>query len=184
MWIVISSASSSTFGAGIKPSVSLFRQTRDTKCSSSVRSLIRVKGMSNIYGCDVCAVESCCSYMTSPGSREALTLGRFRPTLSPHHEPILEINLSDGFSNLLYSAFFFPILTPMSEFFVLQSNKYYCLIFYWTLVMVFQEDNFHANPSSIAYHVTRTKHNPLFKNYFEQWFACKKKPPKCPKYPY
>ena len=116
--------------------------------------------MSNIYGCDVCAVESCCSYMTSPGSREALTLGRFRPTLSPHHEPILEINLSDGFSNLLYSAFFFPILTPMSGFFVLQSNKYYCLIFYWTLVMVFQEDNFHAThpPSCIALQEQSTIH--------------------------
>ena len=117
VWIVISILSSSTLGARIKPSVSLLRESRDTKCSSSVRSLIRVKGMSNIYGCDVCAVEFCCSYMTSPGSRKPLTLSRFRPTLSPHHEPILEINLSDGFSNLLYSAVFFSILTPMSGFF-------------------------------------------------------------------
>ena len=105
--------------------------------------------MSNIYGSDVCVVESCCSYMTSPGSREALTLVRFRPTLSLHHEPILEINLSDGFSNLLYTAFFFPILTPMSELFVLTSNNYYCFNLYWTMVMVFHEDNLLAINSPV-----------------------------------
>ncbi len=35
------------------------------------------------------------------GWAQAPTLARFRPGLSSHHEPTVEINFSDGFSNLL-----------------------------------------------------------------------------------
>ncbi len=94
--------------------------------------------MSNIYRCaaradgvlllvhDVCEV----------GGGEALTLARFRPGLSPHHEPAVEINLSDGFSNLLCASF-----PPLSWFYcgLLLSSKAINVIgglYNWTLLMV------------------------------------------------